>query len=90
VAKVGHGTDRETRYGDPALPCRRRGAVSRLGGFARGILATAAAVPFHAYAFMLLYYMLLYYLTLDVISAIVSMPAKLDAIADVRRPVGDE
>jgi len=50
-----------------------------------GILAAAAAVPFYAYAFMLLYH-----LSLDVISAIVSMPAKLDAIADVRRPVGDE
>jgi hypothetical protein len=42
-----------------------------------GILTAAAAVPVYAY-----FVMLIYYLTLDVISAIVSMPAKLDIIAN--------
>lgn len=44
------------------------------------MLFTAAAVPIYAYVLLLFYY-----LTLDVLSAIVSIPRKLDAIADVSR-----
>ena len=40
-------------------------------------LFAAAGIPLYAYLVMLLYY-----LTLDVISAIVSIPGKLDVIAD--------
>jgi hypothetical protein len=40
-------------------------------------LLAAAAVPVYAYVLLLFYY-----LTLDVLSAIVSIPRKLDALAD--------
>lgn len=44
------------------------------------MLLAAAAVPVYAYILLLVYY-----LTLDVLSAIVSIPRKLDAIADGER-----
>jgi len=47
------------------------------GGLALGILAAGAAVPLYAYLLLILYF-----LTLDIISAIVSIPAKLDVIAN--------
>lgn len=45
-----------------------------------GLLFSAAAIPIYAYLLLLAYY-----LTLDVLSAIVSIPRKLDAIAEVSR-----
>jgi len=44
------------------------------------MLLAAAAVPVYAYVLLLFYY-----LTLDVLSAIVSIPRKLDAIVDGER-----
>lgn len=48
--------------------------------FVAGTLFSAAAIPLYAYVLLLAYY-----LTLDVLSAIVSIPRKLDAIAEVAR-----
>lgn len=48
--------------------------------FQASALLTAAAIPLYAYILLLAYY-----LTLDVLSAIVSIPRKLDAIAEVGR-----
>jgi hypothetical protein len=44
------------------------------------VLLSATAIPRYAYLIMLIYY-----LSLDIISAIVSIPSKLDLIADSHR-----
>lgn len=50
---------------------------------ALGAVFAAASIPLVAY-----FVMLAYFLTLDVISAIVSIPGKLDVLAEAGRPVG--
>jgi len=76
-------------WGEVSLVYRILRATSEQVPFIAGVQATAtasilfaaAAVPLYAY-----FALLVYYLTLDVISAIVSIPRKLDAIAEVGRP----
>jgi hypothetical protein len=52
------------------------GFVGFRAGATVSVLIGATAIPFYAYLLTILYY-----LSLDIVSAIVSMPAKLDAIA---------
>jgi hypothetical protein len=78
VAAIVYGTYELAAAGVSILQADKEmaGFAGFRAGATVGLLIGAAAIPFYAYLLTILYY-----LSLDIVSAIVSMPSKLDAIA---------